>query len=396
MRSADVPWGETVPIPKTRSLPCRWRTCLVGLAALGALAACGSDDGPSGQSLPAETQAAIDAVVERQIATDDLPGAVVLISIPGQGEMVKAYGKANLETGLARNTADPFRIASITKTFAATLILQLVEDGAIALDDPVARWYPDFPNADRVTIDDLLRMRSGFADTLDESFLIEFLANPTAPLTPQQMIDRAAARGDEFTAPDTATRYNNLNYAMLGEIAVKVAGKDIDELLDERIFKPLGMTDTVYPVATELGGSTRGYLFDPATQQFRDLTVLNPSPAGGAGAMISTLGDLARYARSLCTGKSLLAPAAQAQRLQGTTIDGEPEFIQYARGLELLGDFCGHNGTIFGFSSEMFYLPRLDALIIINVNRLDLDDHSRSSELFLRLTKLLFPDDVRW
>lgn len=365
--------------------------------AMSALTACGGDGGSDGPTpLPADTQAAIDATVEQQLAAHGLPGAVVLISIPGRGEMVKAYGKANLQTGKARNTSDPFRIASITKSFVATLILQLVDDGALALTDKVSRWYPGFPNGDGVTIDHLLRMRSGFVDPLDGSFLVEFLADPTAPRTPQQIIDRAAARGNEFTAPDTLTQYNNLNYVMLGEIASKVAGKDIRELLAERVLRPLGMTQTVYPVATELGGSTRGYLFDPAAAQFRDLTVLDPSPAAGAGAMISTLQDLQRYARALCKGTPLLTPSTQALRLQGTTIDGEPEFIKYARGIELLGDFCGHNGTIFGFSSEIFYLPRLDAVIVLNVNRLDLDDQSRSTELFLLLTRQLFPDDVRW
>lgn len=362
---------------------------------LALLCACASDDDAAPAPLPASTRQAVDAIVEQQLAAQNLPGAVVLISIPGEGEMVKAYGKADLATGLPRNTTDPFRIASITKTFVGTLILQLVDDGTIALTDKVSTWYPSFPNGGVVTIDHLLRMRSGFADSLDAAFLKEFYANPTAPLAPQRMIDRAAARGAEFVAPDTVTRYNNLGYAMLGEIAAKAAGKDLRTLLDERILKPLGMTATAYPRATELGGSTRGYLYNPGTARFEDLTVLDPSPAGGAGAMTSTLADLKVYARALCRG-TLLKPQTQALRLQGTTLDGEPEFVKYARGVELLGNFCGHNGTIFGFSSEMFYLPAKDAVIVVNVNRLDLDDRSRSTELFLLLTRQLFPQDVNW
>ncbi len=365
---------------------------VVGLSLI--VSACSGNDDPP-PPLPEATQAAIDATVQQQLAAQNLPGAVVLVSIPGEGESARAYGEANLQTHAPRATGEPFRIASITKTFIGTLILQLVDDGSLALTDRVSKWYPGFPNGELITLDHLLRMRSGIADSFDEAFLQDFYADPVAPRTPAQMIARAAARGSEFIAPDTLTRYNNVNFVMLGEIAQKVTGQDIRVLLQERIYRPLGMTDTVYPRASEFGGSTRGYLFNPVSGRFEDLTVLDPVATGGAGAIISTLADLKRYARALCTG-TLLSRATQQRRLQGHNLDGEPAFIEYGAGLIHLGKFCGHNGTIFGFSSEMFYLPEKDALIVINVNRLDLDDRSRSTELFLRLSKQLFPQHVDW
>jgi D-alanyl-D-alanine carboxypeptidase len=370
------------------------RRLLLCTGLLMALGACGGDDNAP-PPLPAATQAAVDDIVQTRLAADNLPGAVVLISIPGEGEMVKAYGKANLQTQAPRTTTDPFRIASITKTFIGTLILQLVDDGRLALSDPVSKWYPSFPNGNAITIDHLLRMRSGIADSLDEGFLQELYADPAVTPTQQQLIDRAAARASEFVPPDTVTRYTNINFVLLDEIAARVAGEDIRTLLQRRIYAPLGMTHTVYPQASELGGANRGYLFNPGTGRFEDLTVVNPTGAGGAGALISTLADLKLYARALCTG-SLLKPQTHARRLQGSTLDGEPAFVQYGAGVLKLGRFCGHNGTVFGFSSEMFYLPERDAVVIVNVNRLDLDDHSQSTELFLLLTKELFPQDVDW
>ena len=347
-------------------------------------------------ALPAATQAAVDSTVQQQMSADNLPGAVVLISIPGEGEMVKAYGEANLQTHLSRNTSDPFRIASISKTFIGTLILQLADDGSLALTDPVSKWYPGFPNGDLITVDLLLRMRSGIADSLDDSFLQEFYADPSVSPTSAQFIERSAARAVEFVAPDTVTRYTNVNFVMLHEIAAKVSGKRVAALLQERIFQPLGMNNTVFPTSdSKLGGSTRGYLFNPTSQRFEDLTDVNVVGVGGAGSMISTLADLKRYARALCTG-SLLKAATRARRLQGSTLDGEPTLIQYGAGILRLGRFCGHNGTVFGFSSELFYLPEKDAVIVINVNRLDLDDHSRSTELLLLLTQQLFPHYVNW
>jgi D-alanyl-D-alanine carboxypeptidase len=116
---------------------------------------------------------------------------------------------------------------------------------------------------------------------------------------------------------------------------------------------------------------------------------------GGAGAIISDLSDMRTYARALCTG-DLLEPETQAARLEGETLEDAPDFVRYGEGVELFGDFCGHIGTIFGFSSEMFYLPQEDAVIVINVNRLDEDDQSKSTDLFLAITKTLFPEYVDW
>ena len=274
-------------------------------------------------------------------------------------------------------------------------MLQLVDDGALALSDPVSKWYPDFPNGDRITVDHLLRMRSGIRDSLGEKFLAEYYADPLMRLTPDQMIARSAARKAEFIAPDTVTRYTNVNFVMLEQIAVKASRRPIGALLDERIFKPLGLTETSYPTDTRLGGTTRGYLWNPRSESFEDMTVLNPAPAGGAGAMISTLADLKRYARALCIG-TLLKPETQRLRLQATRLEGEPAFVTYGAGIARIGRFCGHNGTIFGFSSEMFYLPEKDAVIVIDVNRLDRDDKSQSTETFLSVSKLLFPEYVNW
>jgi D-alanyl-D-alanine carboxypeptidase len=116
---------------------------------------------------------------------------------------------------------------------------------------------------------------------------------------------------------------------------------------------------------------------------------------GGAGAIVSTLADLKPYAKALCEG-DLLEPETQKARKRGEVMEGDPDFVRYGQGLLMLGDFCGHNGTIFGFSSEMFYLPQEEAVILVDVNRLDLDDQSKSTEIFLGVSKILFPEHVDW
>lgn len=367
------------------------------LAGLLALTACGGSDGDV-RTLPAATQSTIDDAVRAHLASTGAPGAVVWVDIGGQGRYAQAYGTADLDTGAPRTVTDPFRIASITKTFTATAVLQLVAQGKLKLDDPLATWYPDFPNADRITVDDLLRMRSGIADSADEDFLAEYYADPLLPVTAEDMIARSAARADAFEAPDTRTVYTNVNFMLLERIAVKVDGRPLEAQLAERVYAPLGMRETRYPDArdTTVGGHTRGYSYEAATGTYVDKTVLNPEPPGGAGAMISTLEDLHRYVRGLCTDSGLVPSDLYRQRLEGATIDGAADFVRYGAGVERLAGFCGHNGTIMGFSSEMFYLPARDAVILIDVNRLDADDRSQSGALFARLAKDLFPDDVPW
>ncbi len=346
-------------------------------------------------TLPAATVEQLDSLVENAMAENNLPGVVVGVWIPGEGEYVAAFGTANLETGRAREVTDPFRITSISKTFTATAILQLVDQGKLKTSDPLSTWYPDFPNAEQITVRDLLMMRSGIPEFADETVLGAYYQNPLEPFSAQDAIGLAAAKAEQFIPSDQKTIYTNTNFVLLEQIVEKVSAQDMDTFLAENVFIPLEMAETFYATESELPGELRGYSWEADTQTFRDMTELNPGLPGGAGAVVSTLGDLHAYIRALCTGE-LLEPATQAARLEAMTSDGAPEFIKYGEGILLLGEFCGHNGTIFGFSSEAFYLPAKDAVIIINVNRLDLDDQSQSTELFLMLTKALFPDDVAW
>ncbi len=338
----------------------------------------------------------VNDLIAKEMEDKNLPGVVVGVWTPDEGEYVTAQGTANLDTGREREPEDPFRIASITKTFTGTAILQLVDEGKLSKSDPLSTWYPDFPNADEITVDDLLRMRSGMVDPYaSDDFLQSYYDNPETNITPEDMIKAAMARADEFEPPDQKTEYNNLNFVFLQEIVGKVSPNDLGGQIAQGIFEPLGMENSLYATSDQLPGELRGYSLNPETNEFEDTTVLNPAVPGGAGAIISDLSDLRTYSRALCTGE-LLQPETQATRLETPQMDGEPELIQYGQGLLQLGKFCGHNGTIFGFSSEMFYLPEEDAVILVNVNRLDVDDESTSTDLFFAIAKTFFPEYVDW
>lgn len=346
-------------------------------------------------TLPPATVRALDRAVDEQVRALGLPGVVVAIRIPGRGDYVAVRGDADRRTGRARRLADPFRIASITKTFVATAVLQLVEAGRLKKSDKLARWYPWFPNARLITVDDLLRMRSGIADPFDKSFLSFYFDHRFVDFDAEAAIRAAARLADRFIPPDRRTVYTNVNYSILERIVEKVTGRSLGAQIDRTVLTPLGLRRTLYPSGVELPGPLHGYSFLPETRSFRDVTRLNPAVAGGAGAMISTVADLGTYVRAICT-PGLLKPATQRARLRGDRVDGAPDFVRYGEGILRVGPFCGHDGTIFGFSSEMYYLPERDATIVVNVNRLDEDDVSKSSGLFLILAKILFPRLVEW
>jgi D-alanyl-D-alanine carboxypeptidase len=198
------------------------------------------------QRLPADTVEALDRAVDEQMREQNLPSVVVAIRVPGQGSYVVARGKANLLTGRPRRVEDPFRIASITKTFVATAVLQLVDAGKLKKTDKLAKWYPWFPNADRITIDDLLRMRSGIADPFDKALLLFYFHHRFVVLDAEAMIRRAAALAGQFVPPDQRTVYTNVNYSILERIVEKVTGRTLGDtcvLISDRYTRIDGLSD---------------------------------------------------------------------------------------------------------------------------------------------------------
>ena len=155
------------------------------------------------------------------------------------------------------------------------------------------------------------------------------------------------------------------------------------------------MNTSRYPADIVLPGNLHGYSWSGEINSFEDKTALNPLWAGAGGAMISSISDLKVFAKALYRGE-LLSESTQEARLETLPMEGMPDWIRYGEGILKFGPFWGHNGTIFGFSSEIWYLPEKDAVILLNVNRLDLDDQSKSVDLFLAITKILFPEYVEW
>jgi len=381
---------DPVPASRAKRIASMVLLSLLCSYALSFSPGCGNDDqgadGRADSGFSGETVRRLDGAITKQMREEDLPGVVVGVWVPGEGRYVVAKGKANLETGEKRDLADQFRIGSITKTFVATAVLQLVEEAKLSKTDKLSEWYPAFPNAEKITIEHLLRMQSGIVGP--EGELKQYHST-------EEVIEASAQQGILFGAPGQRTEYSDINYILLGEIIRKVSGNDTGDQIEKSILKPLGMKDTVYPTNNDLPGDLHGYTLDLVTGELKEAKSLPLAPVGAAGAMISDVSDLKTWAKAVCTGK-LLKPDTQRERLRTQHLSGEPDFSEYGEGIWEVGSFCGHPGIYPGFNSQMWYLPEKDATIIVNVNRFDPSAPPPAALLFETISKILFPKYVEW
>ncbi|MGW5852686.1 serine hydrolase domain-containing protein [Streptomyces sp. NPDC055254] len=340
--------------------------------------------------------AALRSAVERAAKELMVPGAVVLLRTP-QGTFRTVVGTTELGASRPPTTADHFRIASNTKTMTAALITLLVQDGRLRLDDPVSDHVPGVPNGDRITVAQLLTMRSGLYNYTNAPELAASMdAEPGKARTPREMLDIAFRRPPNF-APDASYEYSNTNYVLLGLVAEKVAGRPLAQQFRERLYEPLGLAGTSLPAAADrslpapfshgymYGGSAYALVDQPYPADLEaearsgklrpvDYTEQNPSYAFAAGAAVSTADDLARWIRSLVTGK-VLNPAFQQQWLRSPRAEdpAAPDGQKYGYGIayQRFGPNAAmyyHGGELPGFNSFIGHDPDSDVTLVIWTN----------------------------
>src|SRR4028118_1422113 len=212
------------------------------------------------------------------------------------------------------------RIASVTKTFTGTLLLQAEADGLLSLDDTIDQYYEGVPNGDEIKLRQLANMTSGIASyTFDEQFQEQLFSDPQRIWTPEEMVQIGIEDSPVFD-PGTEFQYSNTNTVLLGLVLEQVSGRPIGDLYRERIIEPLGLPETSFPERDDSSlpdPQARGYTIQGQDDgEPVDITNLNPSWAWTAGAMISTVDDLLVYGRALGTGEGLLSPAQHAPRVR--------------------------------------------------------------------------------
>jgi D-alanyl-D-alanine carboxypeptidase len=370
------------------------------LTAIVAIAGCnGSSVTPPptpSSSFPPATLAQIKATITTWFATYKAPGVIVGIWIPGKGAYVSAQGKADLETGEPMQIADHMRIGSVTKTFTVTVLLQLVQRKIVGLNDPVSKYVSYVPNGNKITLRMLANMTAGlFSYTKDESFAREAYADPRRSYTPRQLLNIAFKHEPVFTPPGTGWDYSNTNTVLLGVILEKVTGKTAGQLFDEYSFKPLGLSSSVWPSSTALPEPyAHGITENPNNGKTEDATHWNPSWAFTAGQLISTLQDLRVWAKACATGAQI-SPALQKQRLTWVKFPPLTPNNTYGLGIGYKDGWLGHEGSIPGYNTMSYYLPKQDATMIVLVNSdIAVEKRTPASALFRALAEIVTPGNV--
>ncbi|MDN3294744.1 serine hydrolase domain-containing protein [Streptomyces ficellus] len=327
-----------------------------------------------------ETRAAIEAVVEAGV-----PG-VLAQAQDRHGTWNGTAGVADRETGRERLPRDRYRVGSITKTFVATVVLQLEAEGRLDLDDTVDRWLPGVVRGNghdgrEITVRQLLNHTSGIYNvTSDPGFQAKvfgpgFLQHRYDTWTPGQLVDLAMKHRPDF-APGTDWRYSNTNYVLAGMVIEKVTGRPYGKEVERRVLKPLGLRATSVPGTDprmpKPSGRAYSTLMAGPHAPVHDVTELNPSLAWAAGEMVSDSADLQRFVRALLKGK--LLPPRQMKELTTTVPVGEDmPSGRYGLGVSVQKLSCGtevwgHNGGIHGSGSAMVATRDGRHSLALNVN----------------------------
>jgi D-alanyl-D-alanine carboxypeptidase len=305
------------------------------------------------------------------------PGAIVAVRTP-EGTWVSARGVADLSSGEPMKPEMYHRIGSVTKTFTVTLLLQAEAQGLLSLDDTIDQYVKGVPNGEEITLRQMADMTSGIADySGDEQFFDEMTSHPERVWTPQETV-RIGIEDSPMFDPGTAWFYSNTNYVLLGLVLEQVSGKPLERLYSKQIIKPLHLKETSLPDAADSSipdPHAQGYTLLSKDAEPLNTTEWNPSWAWAAGGMISTAEDLLLYGRALGTGKGLLPPQQQAERLDSFVRDlppynQPPSNGRSGYGLGLMYDrgWVGHGGDIPGYNTQLFYHPDLDATVVVEVN----------------------------
>jgi D-alanyl-D-alanine carboxypeptidase len=352
-------------------------------------------DVKTSEPFPPAKRAAIDAALGKAFEASKAPGVVVGIWIPGEGSYVATRGVSDTKTGQPIRIEDHFRIGSITKTFTATLLLILADEKRLGLDDPVSKYVAWVPNGDRITLRMLADMTSGLHNyTEDDAWVKTAFSDFKRVWTPRELVDVGIKHPPDFP-PGKGWHYSNTNYVLLGMILERVTGKKIQDSFDEKLFKPLKLEQTSWPVGATLPKPyAHGTTVQTLDDKLDDATHRNPSWAFTAGELVSTMADLRTWVVSYATG-SLVSPEMQKQRLAWMTMPPNSPERAYGIGIGIDHGWLGHTGELPGYNCSAFYLPDKKAVIVVMVNSdIPADRANPAPTIMKALAQVVTPGNV--
>ncbi|WP_395010464.1 serine hydrolase domain-containing protein [Undibacterium sp.] len=307
----------------------------------------------------------------------DGPGTVILLARKGELICSAARGMADIEFGTSLLPQHKLRIGSVSKQFTAAALLKLMDQGKATLDDPLSKYYPKYPDGDKISLRQLLNHTAGVGDITRAPDFIE--KTQKIDSTTEDLIKLISVTPVDF-APGAGSRYSNSGYILLSAVIEKITGKRWDQALDELLFKPLNLKDTGwenpdFPTKGLVRSYTQNSIGGVAPSEPLSMTVPQ-----GAGALVSSVKDMWQWNEALHGGKVLSAASYQQMTTpQGAAIKDNYGFALIKR--EVQGKSAlWHSGGINGFISNLIYFPE-SGISVVQINNSD----ERAKPYYLQL-----------
>jgi D-alanyl-D-alanine carboxypeptidase len=315
-----------------------------------------------------------------EVVAAGAPGAIALVRV-GNKTVHLSSGNGNLDPVTPIHAGDLTRIGGVTKSFTATVVLQLVGEGMIALEDAVEQWVPGaISNGDAISVRQLLNHTSGISDYVLGAlgpYFEDFPNNLAMIFDPAEGV-RIAAEAGPLYAPGEGWNYSNTNSLLLAMIVEAATGHSFGSELEARIFRPLKLTHTSYPTSSVITGShVRGYFpFDGA---LLDMTPLSPTLFDASGGILSNAQDVARFYEALLRGRLLEPELLEAMQTIDPVATNPPfppdaGIIGGGWGLGLLretfpcGDAWGHDSETPGYMTAVWSNSNATRQVVVIVN----------------------------
>ncbi len=371
---------------------------LVSLALVVMLQATGFCGIAAAAELAPDVQRAISTSVGKELAAyggaRPVPGAVVGVWVPGKGEFTKGFGYSDLATHSAMRLDDHFRIGSNTKTFVATVLLQLVDEKKLRLDDTIADFQLGFaiPNDRQITLRQLAEMRSGIIDAYAVPGVQKESEAVWSRRTPRQWVELAAKQPPLFP-PGAKYNYSNTNWFLLGLIIEKVTHDAIQNEIHKRILAPMSLTETTFPT-TDWGMPApyaHGYSLSDG-RWIDESAILAPSVSWAAGVMISDMADMKKWVKAYVTGTT---NSAASQKARLTCLPTGVGNLSFGLGIGCSAGWYGYTGGITGYNTGAYYIPAVGATIIVFINsQREKPFPGVANAIFRDIAKIITPNNV--
>jgi D-alanyl-D-alanine carboxypeptidase len=344
---------------------------LAAMIATSVLTACGGDEE---KKVSPELATRLQQVLDRAVESPKtfFPGTALYVSLPEQGTWAGAAGESNIDPATPMMAENTFRAGSIVKPFVAAAVLQLVEEGKVALDDPLPAVLPQdvvarIADADRITVRMLLNHTSGIPEYSDREHERMVAADPHRVWQVDEYLEMAAAHPRQFD-PGEGYAYSNTDYTLLGLVIEEATGESWREVVRDRVIDQLDLEHTSLPEPGDASiGSGAAHGYELLDGELRDYTEIDPSVAGAAGghALVTTTKDLARFLDALLAGELFDRPETLEEMLtfvDTTDAPAVPGEVGYGLGIERFEwpggvEVIGHFGGTAGYLAVVGNLP---------------------------------------